>query len=241
MRSSSRATGACRSPRRGTKIRGTTRSRSGSRSPTAARRRQPSRRSFRGATRASSRSTGCRSSSGREGPSCSSRTATCRASSAADSAKLLAEGPVPDRLRRAEPSTQALVPVEISPGRADVVFPIIHGTTGEDGTLQGFLDFLGLPYVGAGVTGSAIGMDKAVFKALLAGAGIPTPRSVVVRPQDRGERARRLAASLPPPPLFVKPATGGSSVGVVKVADLDSLDRALAEAFRSDDRALVEA
>jgi len=160
--------------------------------------------------------------------------------SAADSAKLLAEGPVPDRVRRAEPSTRALVPVEISPGRADVVFPIIHGTTGEDGTLQGFLDFLGLPYVGAGVTGSAIGMDKAVFKALLSSAGIPTPRSVVVRPQDRGERARYLAASLPPPPLFVKPATGGSSVGVVKVRELDRLDEALAEAFRYDDRALIE-
>jgi D-alanine-D-alanine ligase len=159
--------------------------------------------------------------------------------SAADSARLLAEGPVPDRFRRAEPESEALVPIEISPGRADVVFPIIHGTTGEDGTLQGFLDFLGLPYVGAGVTGSAIGMDKAVFKALLSSAGIPTPRSVVVRPSDRGGRARQMAASLPLP-LFVKPATGGSSVGVVKVRDLDQLDEGLAEAFRYDDRALIE-
>jgi D-alanine-D-alanine ligase len=157
----------------------------------------------------------------------------------ADSARLLAEGPVPDRIRRAEPESGALVPVEISPGRADVVFPIIHGTTGEDGTLQGFLDFLGIPYVGAGVTGSAIGMDKAVFKALLSSAGIPTPRSVVVRPSDRGGRARQMAASLPLP-LFVKPATGGSSVGVVKVRDLERLDDALAEAFRYDDRALIE-
>ncbi len=159
--------------------------------------------------------------------------------SAADSARLLAEGPVPDRIRRAEPESQGLVPVEISPGRADVVFPIIHGTTGEDGTLQGFLDFLGIPYVGAGVTGSAIGMDKAVFKALLSSAGIPTPRSVVVRACDRGERARQMAASLPLP-LFVKPATGGSSVGVVKVKDLALLDEGLAEAFRYDDRALIE-
>jgi D-alanine-D-alanine ligase len=159
--------------------------------------------------------------------------------SAADSARLLAEGPVPDRFRRAEPESEALVPIEISPGRADVVFPIIHGTTGEDGTLQGFLDFLGIPYVGAGVTGSAIGMDKAVFKALLSSARIPTPRSVVVRPSDRGGRARQMAASLPLP-LFVKPATGGSSVGVVKVRDVDRLDDALAESFRYDDRALVE-
>jgi D-alanine-D-alanine ligase len=159
--------------------------------------------------------------------------------SAADSARLLTEGPVPDRIRRAEPESEALIPIEISPGRADVVFPIIHGTTGEDGTLQGFLDFLGIPYVGAGVTGSAIGMDKAVFKMLLASAGIPTPRSVVVRPSDRGGRARQMAASLPLP-LFVKPATGGSSVGVAKVRDLDRLDDGLAEAFRYDDRALIE-
>ncbi|MEO8348887.1 MAG: D-alanine--D-alanine ligase family protein [Acidobacteriota bacterium] len=159
--------------------------------------------------------------------------------SAADSTRLLAEGPVPERIRRAEPAGEALVPVEIAPGRADVVFPIIHGTTGEDGTLQGFLDFLGIPYVGAGVTGSAIGMDKAVFKALVNGAGIPTPRSVVVRASDRGAKARELVAQLPLP-LFVKPATGGSSVGVTKVKDLARLDAALDEAFRYDDRALVE-
>lgn len=158
---------------------------------------------------------------------------------AADSTRLLAEGPVPERIRREEPAGEALVPVEISPGRADVVFPIIHGTTGEDGTLQGFLDFLGIPYVGAGVTGSAIGMDKALFKALLNGVGIPTPRSVVIRPSDRGGRARKLVGGLPLP-LFVKPATGGSSVGVTKVKELALLDTALDEAFRYDDRALVE-
>jgi D-alanine-D-alanine ligase len=156
-----------------------------------------------------------------------------------ESARLLAEGSVPERIRRAEPEGQAVVPLEISSGRADVVFPIIHGTTGEDGTLQGFLDFLGIPYVGAGVTGSAIGMDKAVFKSLLAGAGIPTPRFVVVRSADRGARARELASNLPLP-LFVKPATGGSSVGVVKVKNRAALDDALAEAFRYDERALIE-
>ena len=159
--------------------------------------------------------------------------------SAGESARRLGEAPVPERIRKAEPATEELVPLEISPGRADVVFPIIHGTTGEDGTLQGFLDFLGIPYVGAGVTGSAIGMDKAVFKALLKGAGIPTPRSVVLRPADRDPRARKLVSELPLP-LFVKPATGGSSVGVTKVKDLARLDAALDQAFRYDDRALVE-
>jgi D-alanine-D-alanine ligase len=158
---------------------------------------------------------------------------------AEESTRLLSEGPVPDRFRRAEPAGEALVPVEISPVRADVVFPIIHGSTGEDGTLQGFLDFLGVPYVGAGVTGSAIGMDKAVFKALLASAGIPTPRSVVVRPSERGDRAREIASALPLP-WFVKPATGGSSVGVTKVKVAGDLGAALETAFRYDDRALVE-
>jgi D-alanine-D-alanine ligase len=158
--------------------------------------------------------------------------------SAAASTRLLAEGRVPERFRRAEPTGEALVPVEMSPGRADVVFPIIHGATGEDGTLQGFLDFLGIPYVGAGVTGSAVGMDKAVFKALLASAKIPTPRSVVVRPSDRS-RSRALVADLGLP-LFVKPATGGSSVGVSKVKEFVGLDAALDQAFRYDDRALVE-
>lgn len=159
--------------------------------------------------------------------------------SARDSARLLAERSVPEHFRRGEPAGESLVPLEISPGRADVVFPIIHGSTGEDGTLQGFLDFLGIPYVGAGVTGSAIGMDKPVFKALLQGAGIPTPRSAVVRPSERGARARELVSDLPLP-LFVKPATGGSSVGVSKVKSLEALDAALEEAFRYDDRALVE-
>jgi D-alanine-D-alanine ligase len=159
--------------------------------------------------------------------------------SASESAKLLAEGPVPGRIRRAEPETRAVVPLEISPGRADVVFPIIHGTTGEDGTLQGFLDFLGIPYVGAGVTGSAIGMDKAVFKSLVTGAGIPTPRFVVVRSSEPPATARERAAGLALP-LFVKPATGGSSVGVAKVKDFEALDDALAQAFRYDERALVE-
>jgi D-alanine-D-alanine ligase len=158
--------------------------------------------------------------------------------SSPDSSRLLAEGPVPDRFRRAEPVGEAIMPVEISPGRADVVFPIIHGATGEDGILQGFLDFLGIPYVGAGVTGSAIGMDKAVFKALLASAGIPTARSVVVRTSERS-LSREAIAGLGLP-LFMKPATGGSSVGVSKVKDLRQLDAALDHAFRYDDRALVE-
>jgi D-alanine-D-alanine ligase len=114
------------------------------------------------------------------------------------------------------------------------VFPIIHGTTGEDGALQGFLEMLGLPYVGGGVTASAIGMDKGVFKALLRDAGIPAARAVVVR------SSVELDGPPFPLPLFVKPANGGSSVGVTKVKRAEDLALGIATALRYDDRALVE-
>lgn len=153
----------------------------------------------------------------------------------ADSGALLSAGTVPARFRAAGAEGTALVPAEIAPGRVDVVFPIIHGTTGEDGALQGFLETLGVPYVGAGVTASAVGMDKAVFKALLRDAGVPTPRAVALsRPEDAGR-----AAALPLP-VFVKPANGGSSVGVTKVKRRDDLAAAVALAFRYDERVLVE-
>ena len=162
--------------------------------------------------------------------------------SAAASAKLLAEGKVPERFLAAESAaaSQTLVPAEIGPGRADVVVPIIHGTTGEDGALQGFLEILGLPYVGAGVTGSAVGMDKTVFKALLRDAGIPHARAVSVSPREKDGVKGRVEALGLPLPLFVKPACGGSSVGVTKVKRFEDLARALDLAFRYDERALVE-
>jgi D-alanine-D-alanine ligase len=162
----------------------------------------------------------------------------------AESGKLLASGPVPERFRRAEnpsvPASEALVPKEIAPGRVDVIFPIIHGTTGEDGALQGFLETLGIPYVGAGVAGSAVGMDKALFKALMRDAGIPTPRSIALTANEtRGARERLAEANLAPP-LFVKPSNGGSSVGVTKVKRLEDLGAALELALRYDERALIE-
>ena len=153
----------------------------------------------------------------------------------AESAALLSTGTVPARFRADEAAGTALVPSEIAPGRVDVVFPIIHGTTGEDGALQGFLETLGVPYVGAGVAASAVGMDKGVFKALLRDAGVPTPRAVVLRrPGDTS-----LAAALPLP-LFVKPSNGGSSVGVTKVKRREDLSGAVELAFRYDERVLVE-
>jgi D-alanine-D-alanine ligase len=158
--------------------------------------------------------------------------------SAAESAKRLSAAGVPQRFlgEAGTPSAgESVVPAEIAPGRADVVFPIIHGTTGEDGVLQGFLETLGLPYVGAGVTASAIGMDKAVFKALLRDAGIPTPRSLALAaPPGDGARAPFDA------PFFVKPANGGSSVGVAKVKRAEDYRAAVENALRYDERALVE-
>jgi D-alanine-D-alanine ligase len=126
---------------------------------------------------------------------------------------------------------------------ADVVFPLVHGTFGEDGTLQGLLELANLPYAGAGVAASAIGMDKALMKALFRDAGIPVPGHSVVRSWDveaDADRARDFVESTVNYPCFVKPANGGSSVGVTKVRSREDLDSAFAAAFAYDDKAVVE-
>jgi len=161
--------------------------------------------------------------------------------SAAESLRLLAAAPpekfLPDRA--SETFSAEIVPAEIASGRIDVVFPIVHGTTGEDGALQGFLEILGVPYVGAGVTGSALGMDKSVFKALLRDAEIPTPRSLALGPGVADARARVEALGIEPP-LFVKPVNGGSSVGVSKVKSWEAVGDAMAIALRYDEKILIE-
>ncbi len=126
--------------------------------------------------------------------------------------------------------------------RLDVVFPILHGSYGEDGTIQGFLELADLPYVGAGVLGSAVGMDKDVQKRLLQAAGIPVvPFFTLTRAQwDAGPQmiaARAAELSLP---LFVKPANLGSSVGITKVKTLDNLAAAVATALEYDNKVLIE-
>jgi D-alanine-D-alanine ligase len=146
------------------------------------------------------------------------------------------------------PVTKAALPagggdvVELS-GRfgVDVFFPIVHGTLGEDGSLQGMLEMAGAPYVGCGVLGSAVGMDKDVSKRLLRDAGLPVVDFVVAR-ADRSsladvERDVRLQLGFP---CFVKPANSGSSVGVVKVRQPSELPAALTEAFRYDRKVLIE-
>lgn len=121
----------------------------------------------------------------------------------------------------------------------DVVFPILHGPYGEDGTIQGLLEMAGLPYVGAGVFASAAGMDKEFAKKLLAAGGLPVGDYLVLRPSQRTPPAKDLARL--GFPLFVKPARGGSSIGVSRVADEAGLTAAIAEARRHDPKVIVEA
>lgn len=120
----------------------------------------------------------------------------------------------------------------------DVVFPVLHGPFGEDGTVQGLLKLMGMPFVGAGVLGSALGMDKDAMKRLLNQAGIPTARFVVAFPQKpvSFEKAKQTLGL----PLFVKPANLGSSVGVRKARNKEEFRRAIKEAFGFDRKVLIE-
>jgi D-alanine-D-alanine ligase len=127
-------------------------------------------------------------------------------------------------------------------GDVDVVFPILHGPYGEDGTVQGLLELVGLPYVGNGVLASALGMDKHFTKTALEAAGVSVAPWVTVSPaQWSGDNAlwRGRAASLGLP-VFVKPARAGSSVGVTKVTSAADLDAALDIAWAEDGTALIE-
>ena len=127
--------------------------------------------------------------------------------------------------------------------KPNVVFPLIHGTGGEDGTLQGYLETIGVPYVGSGVAGSAIGMDKGHMKHAFAAAKLPMVDFVQVLETDwRNERERIMRAvnNALRLPYFVKPANSGSSVGVTKVKADSDLGLAIEKAFRFDEKALVE-
>ncbi|MEU1083636.1 D-alanine--D-alanine ligase family protein [Streptomyces sp. NPDC005908] len=132
-------------------------------------------------------------------------------------------------------------------GEVDVVFPVLHGPYGEDGTLQGLLELSGIPYVGSGVLSSAVGQDKEYMKRVFTSFGLKVGPYLVIRPREwaRGEPAarRRIVefAGEHGWPLFVKPARAGSSIGITKVEDLGALDDAIAEAQRHDPKILIEA
>jgi D-alanine-D-alanine ligase len=155
-----------------------------------------------------------------------------------------------------DPSSASLVPLENSGAltgasglerRPDVIFPLIHGTHGEDGSLQGLFELAELPYVGPGVLASSVGFDKAVFKAVMQAHGIPIVpyRLTVVPPRARREDlvasdAWCALASELGYPLFVKPSNGGSSLGVTKVKDEAQLVEAIEAAAEYDRRVLLE-
>ncbi|MBK3623540.1 MULTISPECIES: D-alanine--D-alanine ligase family protein [Streptomyces] len=132
-------------------------------------------------------------------------------------------------------------------GEVDVVFPVLHGPYGEDGTLQGLLELSGVPYVGAGVLASAVGQDKEYMKRVFTSFGLKVGPYVVIRPrewaQDEAAARKKIVdfAGEHGWPLFVKPARAGSSIGITKVDDLSGLDEAIAEAQRHDPKILVEA
>jgi D-alanine-D-alanine ligase len=163
---------------------------------------------------------------------------------------------LPDILKHGKPVTPAVVPGEAQllplgatgsagevPPQVDVIFPVLHGTFGEDGTVQGLLELAGIPYVGAGVLGSAAGMDKDVMKRLFRDAGLPVvPWVPLLRSEWEREPARvrqRIEKGLGYP-LFVKPANLGSSVGISKVTRRRELAVALDLAAQYDRKILVE-
>jgi D-alanine-D-alanine ligase len=125
----------------------------------------------------------------------------------------------------------------------DVIIPVLHGPYGEDGTVQGLLELAGIPYVGAGVVGSAVGMDKAIFKSVMIAHGIPLlPWSLVLRSEWKNEEEAILdrLEDVLTYPMFTKPANLGSSVGISKCNDRKELEEGIREAARYDRRIVVE-
>jgi len=153
----------------------------------------------------------------------------------------------PGTTTHADP-TSALQVIEpttaLTDGHIDVVFPVLHGPYGEDGTVQGLFELANVPYVGAGVLGSAAGMDKAVMKALFQARGLPVgPYLVVMRREwerDHIDLTRRVARDLAYP-VFVKPANLGSSVGISKAKTDDGLAEAMRTALQFDRKIVIEA
>ena len=156
-------------------------------------------------------------------------------------AKLLHEG-IPT-LFAPEPNNPGTLATSASNKGIDVVFPVLHGTFGEDGTIQGLFELAGIAYVGSGVLGSSAGMDKDVMKRLFAQAGLPIVKHVTVLRSDWETSPRKVTAQIEKAlryPLFVKPANLGSSVGISKAHDRKELGPALDVAAKYDRKLIVE-
>ncbi|QLE74156.1 D-alanine--D-alanine ligase [Streptomyces rectiverticillatus] len=163
----------------------------------------------------------------------------------------LAQSPDGSVVLPVDPSDRELVYTEPGTmpkalGEVDVVFPVLHGPYGEDGTLQGMLELSGIPYVGAGVLASAVGQDKEYMKRVFVSFGLPVGPYEVVRPREWDTdpaAARKKIVDFAGEhgwPVFIKPARAGSSMGITKVDDVSGLDEAVAEARRHDPKILVE-
>jgi D-alanine-D-alanine ligase len=151
----------------------------------------------------------------------------------------------PERFLVPEPNRQRLVSLEgaHADGKIDVIFPVVHGTYGEDGTLQGLLELANIPYVGAGVLGSALGMDKIVQKQLFRQAGLPVARYAWFLSSVCRKHPRRVVAEVEKQlsyPMFVKPANTGSSVGISKSHHRRELVSAIEAASEYDRKVIVE-
>lgn len=158
---------------------------------------------------------------------------------AQDERRLIAASRDPREVQ-VEPGLPA--PIEVAAGEVDIVFPVLHGTLGEDGAMQGLLEVAGVPYVGAGVLGSAVGMDKDVMKRLLRDAGIPIADFQTIRRERFLAAPAAMCEALLPLgfPMFAKPANAGSSVGVSKVNGPGELEAALRHALQFDTKAVIE-
>lgn len=162
---------------------------------------------------------------------------------ARDAMAALERGPeaIPERLAaEGEPTSITPIVAQVRAEDRTVVFPLIHGPLGEDGSLQGVLELANVPYVGAGVLGSAVAMDKAMAKQVLAANGIPQPRWVALRESQATDAALRGAVESLGLPLFVKPANMGSSIGISKVGAADELRAAVDRALSYDEWVLIE-
>ncbi|MBA4180054.1 MAG: D-alanine--D-alanine ligase A [Anaerolinea sp.] len=146
------------------------------------------------------------------------------------------DGEIGDSVLRSRAAMDALA-------SCDIAFPLVHGTYGEDGTLQGFLEIAGIPYAGCGVAASAIGMDKALMKALFHESGIRVARYLVIRSweytltQNLSMQAIEESIGYP---CFVKPANGGSSVGITRALSREDIPAAFAAAMAYDDKVVIE-
>ncbi len=120
----------------------------------------------------------------------------------------------------------------------DIIFPVLHGPYGEDGSIQGLLKLAGIPYVGAGVLGSAVGMDKDVMKRLLKEAGIPTCKFLILLSLEK--KSLKEISKVLGLPIFIKPANLGSSVGIHKVKNEENWNSALKDAFQYDSKVIIE-